>query len=94
MKGADSSRHPFPAGNSQHNFVVERKEMTDRRIPMTEAQTRVTLTRSRDGKWMVHIDGIRNPGMTTTEVLTLVQGLLARPENLASVMIETRDSDQ
>lgn len=46
---------------------------------MAEGQTRVTLTRSRDDKWMVHIDGTRKAGMATADVLALVQGLLARP---------------
>jgi hypothetical protein len=60
---------------------------------MQEGQQRFTLTRSRDDKWMVHIDGTRKAGMKTADVLALLQELLAEPDRLASVMIETKRAE-
>lgn len=58
--------------------------------PLMQAdEINVTLTRTRDDKWAVYVDGTRQKGMMTPEVLTWCQELLNEAENLSSIRIAT-----
>jgi len=64
--------------------------MTERRPHMRGGQQRVTVTRAQGDKWVLHIDGTRRPGTDTAGAMAMLQELLADPDQVVSVMVETK----
>lgn len=51
--------------------------------------SRLTLTRTADDKWSVHVDGVREKGVNMSEALQKVEDLLNNKDALVRIQLDT-----